>query len=580
MDCSCRSRSVCYQFTIDLPASSGRISVLMRACWLMCRPLIMIAGLIGQLVAVPPILGQESRPPSGGREPPAQEQRVRLDAVPGQLNVVRQSDEGVALVAAAVPNGLQITDPQLDVVEPRGIKATIVPVPTKTAGSGDIAWAVKISADSLASSDVQIPVRFTYTAGTEKLPRQALTSIRAIVLPTPESALTIRLERGFEILTEWGAHDLTLFIENRASEDVIIRQVSEISGPNFLAFDFESAKDKTVPADSTIAVPGSVSFIKDRRPSPRSHTITIRALISGTRTPGQFEKLVDTKIDVGIAGVGDTLKAFELPSLFLLPGLLTLVVASWLNSRLFSWRTTNQPPTWDAKQPSFWVAAVTASGVIAWIVFVVFQYDILESYNLNDVILLWLLSITVFPAIYLTVYFAGGYPLDRLSAKLHRFSERNNPSTDDPPDEFLRKLALKGSSFYMNSFEIPRFGGLSRVFLPNLVANGGKFWAIPGAVITVGPTEPEMAHELDEVLDSSDGVKKLHTLLKRASAPSHQSAWERFAQIFVRQQQENVRIEWENSIIKGPCELDDSEKDNAKNFSAPRSFLRRGRINR
>ncbi len=95
------------------------------------------------------------------------------------------------------------------------------------------------------------------------------------------------------------------------------------------------------------------------------------------------------------------MKVAEIPSLVLLPGLITLVAAAALRARLFQWRLKTEQGEPDWKSPGFWIIAVTLSGLICWAALRFLKIDFSDSYGLEQVVILWLLSLTLFPMIYL-----------------------------------------------------------------------------------------------------------------------------------------------------------------------------------
>ncbi|HEX8164274.1 MAG TPA: hypothetical protein VF601_00630 [Beijerinckiaceae bacterium] len=501
----------------------------------------------------------------------AENDRVKLDVAPGQVSLIRSVGEAVAIVTAAVPDGLAVKVFELSVVEPRGIKASIEPLGAP--GSGDRSWKVTIKADALAAAEVAIPVRLVYAATPGNAGREALASIKGSVAPNPETAITVKLESGFQVLTERSPGDIRLVLDNKSGEAVRVTNVSRAFGPDFLEFNFKSAPETVVPAYGTTVIVGSVQLGNAKRYSPRAHPVTLRVEMAGAWGTQPFEKLADVSIEVGVPGLGDALKAFALPSLLLLPGLLTLVAAAWLKARL--WQSA-LPADWTS--PPFWVAAITTSGFIAWFIFEVWNYDISDKYRLQDVVGLWALSLTFFPLLYLLVTWIVGWLMDAAAARVQAYVRRRFLSASDSPPDVLRKIAHRKSSFYLRSFPWERRGRRGRVFeLPGFSEAADKTWIVPGAVLE-GPLSPENARRVDGWLDQPLADRALPRAFNARGMLDLRSRWQRLKDGVLGRQGLGPSTRWETDVIAGPMEVKRATLDKiVKREAAPRSFLRRGR---
>jgi hypothetical protein len=258
-----------------------------------------------------------------------------------------------------------------------------------------------------------------------------------------------------------------------------------------------------------------------------------------------------------------------------------MVAAAALRKRLFHWCNTQGvegdgdgvPGAADWKNPGFWIMSVTLSGLISWAALHFLKVDFSESYSLGEVVLLWLLSLTVFPALLVPLAWVLGKPLD-IAAKIlkHRLQDRYLVSQDDNAATVLQKLYLAGLGVYLPTIEWPARGRNGELFLLLGKNSGPDVWGIPPIVIVGKKYSHEKARRIDVLLDDpAEQRVLLETVLRDCGLRKRLfgAPWPKAVAA--------LQVAFEDSKLDKPIQIEKDKVRNALDSAVPRSLLRRGR---
>jgi hypothetical protein len=503
------------------------------------------------------------------------EGRITLQIAPPQISLVPDSGPVVAVVQAEIPAGDSIDNVRLNVPKLDGINVEVQPRDEK--GPGDLLWDLRVSAEYGSVGDVQVPVIVSWRAGKDDLRRTAVASFHVVIQPPLSASVTLRLQTEFAELTEFGNHRMTLFVENKSRLPLKIAGIQPLSGPEFIHVDFPLNDSQVVPPGELVAISGTAALKGDY--TTQSHDLELKVNFTSENGRIHFDKTIASPILVAIPGLGDALKLVEAPSLIFLPGLITLVAAASLRARLFRWRKADgADKDNDWKTPGFWIVAITLSGVISWAAYRVAGVDFSDSYRFGQLIILWALSLSIFPIFYLLWNWGLGLPIGWAS-RVMKFLllDRYTVTERDDALALLEKLYLNRSGFYIRSVYMNLLGTTQQLFiLSDLDAPEGKKWVIPGLVVTGNRYPFNEAGRLDQLLNDQSKARELFdTLLTDCGRPLSLAgaAWAR-----LKPSPRKLTVSFEPGSIGQPFQLaaDDPSIAVIKR-SAPRSILRRGR---
>ncbi len=205
-----------------------------------------------------------------------------------------------------------------------------------------------------------------------------------------------------------------------------------------------------------------------------------------SQVPSMGTLIASDKYKVGVLGESEILAplmtALAIPTFFLLPGFLMLIVYYYLYNRI--WPKT--PSTFDIKNPGSIAGATTLSLVtillypyITGIFGRLFSQELylsrnlLEGYGPHDIFAVWFGSI-MSGALAWLIHFSGN------RIKLKYLQIRYVPLVRDPAVDALSKLAHRGLGFSLRRGEFKSAGESSKVFLITEVIEGqDKVWVAP-----------------------------------------------------------------------------------------------------
>lgn len=506
----------------------------------------------------------------------AADARLVIQVAPAQVALRPNGPSSVAFVEAAVPNGADVEDIVLTPTVADGITADFRPM--TRVGTGDAIWKVALSTQSEAGGNIQIPFVVSWRIGTAGPRESAVASLSVVVQPAVAASVVVSLDKDFLELTEIGDHPVTLFVENKSAVPLHVESIKPLSTPSFISVNFTNFQSGTAKPGATIAINGDMTL--GRIYSPRPHKVSLLIVISSLDGTIRFEKTADMTVDVAVPAIGDVMKAAEIPSLALLPGLITLVAATFLRKRLFAWRKTRRqdeggkPDEEDWKNPGFWILSVTLSGLISWAALRFLKIDLSDSYSLGEVILLWLLSLTVFPALLLPTSWALGMPLDIIAGWLQHWKrDRYRISEQDDAAAVIKKLRLGNLGFYWPTVSWPERGRQGHLFLlPRNEDEETGLWGVPPIVITGKRYPADKAGHIDSLLDDPT---RSSDLLKTVLEESGQLR--RGFRAFMSRKPCALAIGFENGPLDKPMKLATHDVKSASIGPVPRSLLRRGR---
>ncbi|MGH9761613.1 MAG: hypothetical protein ACREAC_12365, partial [Blastocatellia bacterium] len=181
----------------------------------------------------------------------------------------------------------------------------------------------------------------------------------------------------------------------------------------------------------------SLSWVKDAQ--PRSGSL-----------------LAAMKFDVGVLGESELLKLVGVPSLYLLPGFLIVVV--WQMLRSASGSLPENSKQWTKTDPQFWVIAVVVSFLVAFAypsitrLWLGVPHDYRKAYNTADILFIWVGSLVAgFVSFWLWKGCKKVWDVFDVSLKV--------PSEKDSPATILRKLRRNKMGFPLTAVEVNGVNG-------------------------------------------------------------------------------------------------------------------------
>lgn len=151
-------------------------------------------------------------------------------------------------------------------------------------------------------------------------------------------------------------------------------------------------------------------------------------------------KVFTKAVDVGVFGESQILTLVGVPSFLILPGFLILTTVRMLWSR--GWfKVPGQPATfpWEIKSGEFVLLAISISFIVMAL-YGLFWHNVLNGYNLTDIIVVWFVSVLGFGVI--------GFALITMwyKRRLKRITPTQN---ENDPLAFIEKIARRGLTTYL-----------------------------------------------------------------------------------------------------------------------------------
>lgn len=217
-------------------------------------------------------------------------------------------------------------------------------------------------------------------------------------LAAPESAATLTLATT---AVQVGRQALTLhvLVTNRTERPVTVHSISalgdfiqEVGADPAAASDTQSV---VIPPRLTRRFALPVSAQKRVRTGSYPVVVSVDLAWAGATGPHRGTLISTREMQVGLAGVSETLTALSVPTFFMLPGFLILATFGLLwKSRLIRGPYGGEF-TLDDQKADYAVLSVTLSIVVGGAYWLLSRVDYLEVYGVGDVVTVWFSSLAL-----------------------------------------------------------------------------------------------------------------------------------------------------------------------------------------
>jgi hypothetical protein len=439
---------------------------------------------------------------------------------------------------------------KLHVDPPDGVTARVTDAPTVWPRSGDLVWTIEVGIDNARSAGGKLVVLLTYEAGAPAPPAVAMAVATIEVAPAPDLTSTVKtaLVPAEGSLDEFNPLDLSVQITNTGLQPVAVGAVKLLSPP-YVRLDpepktpvrLESGQSVLMPLTlktATTVLPGSYALVFSHSIG-RSDALTQQAIAT-----------VQGKVTIGIPGVSDAMQLLGIPSLLLLPGILTVLgfIAAW------ALLTGLSGPDW--KNPGLLLLAIGLSFGYAFVYPYAVQWvlhqarDYLHGYDLRDIIYVWAGSIAV--GVALAILASLGYWGWIGWRYLQR--RRTQPTETDTPDVIIEKLARQDATFSLPRLRLRQQEGAApdpATFLPLPFGEveAGQRWVVrQGIVRETGAGTPRQRNAAHQCL------LEIRAALADAAAPGSARLWRA-----VKRARGNPALAFEWDGDTGPRKVNDAD---------------------
>ncbi len=207
-----------------------------------------------------------------------------------------------------------------------------------------------------------------------------------------ENLFKIQIESTIAHINDREKGTIYLKLQNSSYDTLSINYVKQVSDTNTIKcmHTFHGIK---IPPTNTHIQPVPIKIANRVRPG--NHLLLLDVSVSGSETGTQFTRsvLVSDTLNVGVAGESDILKLLQIPSFFVLPGFLMVIVFILLWNNVFPKPASSIPlkPT----DLYFWFFAITLSLLTTRVYPCFTNNNYLETYGLIDISNIWGYSILV-----------------------------------------------------------------------------------------------------------------------------------------------------------------------------------------
>lgn len=441
-----------------------------------------------------------------------------------------------------------------------GLPADIAPSSTSSPGlhahiglrlakAGDIVWPADISVagDPADAGVVEFRLAPARSAKESNNGARDLAVQRASVAVTIEPArdaapaddADVKVEPDTGDFDESKSFDPYLLIRNKSNYEFTVADI-QFNRPKFLQVNYTSPVGKKFTAKSVgphtlLIIPLNVA--KTENESSQMGNWLVLANVAITRGQGGLQRAstvpAEFHVTVGVPGVSDVLKAFDLPNLLLVPG--ALILATW--SLLFGGARSAQYRWLEWKSTGFWLVATTLSILIFGGLFLHFgNLGFLAAFGIGQVALLWLGCV----GIGVVSFFSYRAAVRMWNA----WTARDQPKTTDEPLDILQKLQRKSVPFYLPAFQYSSAGAAQPIFKLDFKVPDEKFgWVIP-RMLYKKLLEGSEANELME------GIERANDAI--ANEPHGPEPAKLVAALKKGLTQKWISLEWENGTISRP----------------------------
>ena len=371
----------------------------------------------------------------------------------------------------------------------------------------DISWVLRIDSDTdeILSETALLRVEYSTGAGLARVAVKPLV-IKSKERTPAERLVDIQVQTALETLDSSRDGDVSLLITNNSGKTVQVTEV-HASGPSFLTITDQQAHS-----------------IQDIGPL-QSARRTLRVKAEGRVIPGKYLLYFDVSlkssefgrtdvrtlalsqaITVGVLGESAIEKVLGVTSFLFLPGWLALTTGSLL------WRTKSQSLTvalgdagkkfpLEAASAEYILLSVSFSLLFAVVLWLLFQRWFFVEYGLPDILWVWLASILIGSAAFLTYWW--------LVIKLRV------PSSSDEPIDVLSKLAKRGQRLKLERVVMKNSKSHEPAFLLLAGADKDSAWISPALLIDFALiSDQRISKAVQEELNGPGRPKRIARMLK------------------------------------------------------------------
>jgi hypothetical protein len=233
-------------------------------------------------------------------------------------------------------------------------------------------WDIIVAArnESPVATSVQLRIDYTWQSGNMTGPVSSVL-YRAVpvksLAPADTSAIAaMEVKSATESISAQTSGQIYVTVTNKYSGPITVTGIQPVS-PEFVNILPASIQPTVIPVKSAEVFMFEMSANATVRPG--KHLILFTTAIDWGEPPNrQSAELTGSyTVDVSIFGESLVLKVLEVPSVLLLPGVVTLVILSLLWKIKIPKDESVLPYTITAKSPEFWILAIAASIFIAFI---------------------------------------------------------------------------------------------------------------------------------------------------------------------------------------------------------------------
>jgi hypothetical protein len=499
--------------------------------------------------------GRSSAPANAGHEAASGTKtallRLTLELQPADVTLSEGTSpvRRLFLVAHSSDKAL-VGGAKLHIDPPEGITARVTDAPTGWPRSGDLVWTIEVGIDNARSAGGKLVVFLTYEAGAQAPQAVAMAVATIAVAPAPDLTSTVKtaLVPAEGSLDEFNPLDLAVQITNTGRQPVAVGAVKLLSPP-YARLDPEPKTPVQLEPGQSVLMP--LTLKSATTVLPGSYALVLSYSIGRRDAPAQQAvATVQGKVTIGIPGVSDAMQLLGIPSLLLLPGILTVLgfVAAWAPLTQLS------GPDW--KNPGLLLLAIGLSFGYAFAYPYAVQWvlhqarDYLHGYDLRDIIYVWTGSIAI--GVALAIIASLGYWGWIAWRYVQR--RRTQPTEMDTPDVIIEKLARQDATFSLPRLRLRQQEGgapdlTTFLPLPFGEVEAGQRWVVrQGIVRETGAGTPRQRNTAQQCW------LQIGAALVDAAAPGSAGLWRA-----VKRGRGNPALAFEWDGGTGPRKVNDAD---------------------
>ncbi len=449
----------------------------------------------------------------------AEDKSIQLKIYPDTIMLSKGETASVAL-AVANPFTETLSKICIKPVPVNGLKAAVLPadnkglIPYDVAPLSDLAVVVQITRSGEIDADSKQYFQLDYEDKYAKRSAFASLNVRARPILPADQVATLKVETALTSLFEQRKGWIYLILTNTTSWPIEVLSVDP-RGPEFVVMCPKVNAPTTLNGQNTLSIPVEIS-VKDTV-QPASYILLFNVSFSQTQrgTQQQYQLVQKHTIEVTVLGESEILKVLQVPSILILPGLLTVITLG-LIWKVFSKSEKKDQFPLKFKSEEFWVVAILVSISIAlfypkfteWVLKQ--RRDYVYGYGIKDVVWIWLIGIGAAAALSIVFVFAKTIYkyIKMLCGYVKAWCIRHKyPTAQDNPITLLKKINRQGLKIGLE--EVKLKDG-SQVFLLQEIADTRTTYWVSSKIKIQYPDDldPGIEKAVSEqlVLDGDPGV--------------------------------------------------------------------------